>query len=164
MAQIRYSVCLGGQWLLVLPLPSAGIHQAFQELQNSAIEQRVAFAEIFNRVAFLHRFVVGESNALYSVFFHLLSGVTALLLTSSQRTARARWEKTEQAHKMPLIVLSSPFKMTGSDKCRWMIQAFLEGIHKCISWCNKKWYKMFSLFLLSFMSCPGLRCLRWAVI
>ncbi|KAG8129846.1 hypothetical protein E2320_016586 [Naja naja] len=66
------------------------IHQAFQELQNSAIEQRVAFAEIFNRVAFLHRFVVGESNALYSVFFHLLSGVTALLLTSSQRTARAR--------------------------------------------------------------------------
>ncbi|XP_034290002.1 uncharacterized protein LOC117675465 isoform X1 [Pantherophis guttatus] len=69
---------------------SQGIHQAFQELQNSAIEQRMAFAEIFNRVAFLHRFVVGESNALYSIFFHLLSGVTALLLTSSQRTARAR--------------------------------------------------------------------------
>ncbi|XP_032065053.1 protein GAMETE EXPRESSED 1-like isoform X2 [Thamnophis elegans] len=69
---------------------SQGIHQAFQELQNSAMEQRVAFAEIFSRVAFLHRFVVGESNALYSVFFHLLSGVTALLLTSSQRTAKAR--------------------------------------------------------------------------
>ncbi|XP_070597397.1 uncharacterized protein [Erythrolamprus reginae] len=69
---------------------SQGIHQAFQELQNSAIEQRMAFAEIFNRVAFLHRFVVGESNALYSIFFHLLSSVTALLLTSSQRTARAR--------------------------------------------------------------------------
>ncbi|XP_063150236.1 uncharacterized protein LOC134490847 isoform X2 [Candoia aspera] len=69
---------------------SQGIHQAFQELQNSAIEQRVAFAEIFNRVAFLHRFVVGESSALYSVFFHLLSGVTTLLLTSSQRTAGAR--------------------------------------------------------------------------
>ncbi|XP_013926651.1 PREDICTED: uncharacterized protein LOC106552812 [Thamnophis sirtalis] len=69
---------------------SQGIYQAFQELQNSAIEQRVAFAEIFSRVAFLHRFVVGESNALYSVFFHLLSAVTALLLTSSQRTAKAR--------------------------------------------------------------------------
>ncbi|XP_025025318.1 uncharacterized protein LOC103048400 isoform X1 [Python bivittatus] len=69
---------------------SQGMHQAFQELQNSAIEQRVAFAEIFNRVAFLHRFVVGESNALYSVFFHLLSGVTILLLTSSQQTAGAR--------------------------------------------------------------------------
>ncbi|KAM6475752.1 uncharacterized protein PHA67_007776 isoform 6-T6 [Liasis olivaceus] len=69
---------------------SQGMHQAFQELQNSAIEQQVAFAEIFNRVAFLHRFVVGESNALYSVFFHLLSGVTILLLTSSQRTAGAR--------------------------------------------------------------------------
>ncbi|KAM3845602.1 uncharacterized protein M6D78_003256 isoform 2-T2 [Vipera latastei] len=69
---------------------SQGIQQAFRELQNSAIEQQVAFAEIFNRVTFLHRFVVGESNALYSVFFHLLSGVSALLLTSSQRTARAR--------------------------------------------------------------------------
>ncbi|XP_066470434.1 uncharacterized protein [Tiliqua scincoides] len=70
---------------------SRGIRQAFQELQDSAVEQRVAFAEIFNRVAFLHHFVVGESNALYSVFFHLLSGAASLLLTSSQRTAGARF-------------------------------------------------------------------------
>ncbi|XP_053154904.1 uncharacterized protein LOC128346056 isoform X2 [Hemicordylus capensis] len=70
---------------------SQGVRQAFQELQDSAVEQRVAFAEIFNRVAFLHRFVVGESNALYSVFFHLLGGAASLVLTSSQRTAGARF-------------------------------------------------------------------------
>ncbi|KAJ6655348.1 hypothetical protein lerEdw1_005540 [Lerista edwardsae] len=70
---------------------SQGIRQAFQELQDSAVEQRVTFAEIFNRVAFLHHFVVGESNALYSVFFHLLSGAASLVLTSSQRTAGARF-------------------------------------------------------------------------
>ncbi|XP_025025321.1 uncharacterized protein LOC103048400 isoform X3 [Python bivittatus] len=84
---IFYTMRLGSSKLKIL---CTGMHQAFQELQNSAIEQRVAFAEIFNRVAFLHRFVVGESNALYSVFFHLLSGVTILLLTSSQQTAGAR--------------------------------------------------------------------------
>ncbi|XP_060125114.1 uncharacterized protein LOC118075349 [Zootoca vivipara] len=70
---------------------SQGVRQAFQELQDSAFEQRVAFAEIFNRVTFLHRFVVGESSALYSVFFHLLSGAASLVLTSSQWTAGARF-------------------------------------------------------------------------
>ncbi|XP_028568025.2 uncharacterized protein LOC114587638 [Podarcis muralis] len=70
---------------------SQGVRQAFQELQDSAFEQRVAFAEIFNRVTFLHRFVVGESSALYSIFFHLLSGAASLVLTSSQRTAGARF-------------------------------------------------------------------------
>ncbi|XP_033029709.1 uncharacterized protein LOC117061134 [Lacerta agilis] len=75
---------------------SQGVRQAFQELQDSAVEQRVAFAEIFNRVAFLHRFVIGESSALYSVFFHLLSGAASLVLTSSQLTARARF---------PLLIL-----------------------------------------------------------
>ncbi|XP_060619266.2 uncharacterized protein [Anolis sagrei] len=70
---------------------SKGVRQAFQELQDSALEQRVAFAEIFNRVTFLHRFVVGESSALYSLFFHLLSGIASLVLTSCQRTSGARF-------------------------------------------------------------------------
>ncbi|XP_062975028.1 uncharacterized protein LOC134393929 [Elgaria multicarinata webbii] len=70
---------------------SLGLRQAFQELQDSAVEQRVTFAEIFNRVSFLHRFIVGESNALYSIFFHLLSGAASLVLSSSQRTAGARF-------------------------------------------------------------------------
>ncbi|XP_048343799.1 uncharacterized protein LOC125428150 isoform X1 [Sphaerodactylus townsendi] len=75
----------------VLQDSSQGIRQAFQDLQNSAVEQRVVFAEIFNHVAFLHRFVVGKSNAVYSVLFHLLSVVAVLTLTSSQRTSGARF-------------------------------------------------------------------------
>ncbi|KAJ7317484.1 hypothetical protein JRQ81_003646 [Phrynocephalus forsythii] len=70
---------------------SQGVRRAFQELQDSASEQRLAFAEIFNRVAFLHQFIVGESNALYSVFFHILSGAASLVLTSCPRTAGARF-------------------------------------------------------------------------
>ncbi|XP_042307512.1 uncharacterized protein LOC121922319 isoform X2 [Sceloporus undulatus] len=75
----------------VLHDSSQGIRQAFQALQDSATEQRVAFAEIFNRVAFLQRFVVGESNAIYSLFFNLLSGAASLVLTSCQRTSGARF-------------------------------------------------------------------------
>ncbi|XP_062827281.1 uncharacterized protein LOC100565946 isoform X3 [Anolis carolinensis] len=67
------------------------VRQTFQELQDSALEQRVVFAEIFNRVTFLHRFVVGESSALYSLLFHILSGIASLVLTSCQRTSGARF-------------------------------------------------------------------------
>ncbi|XP_054859943.1 uncharacterized protein LOC129346619 isoform X2 [Eublepharis macularius] len=69
---------------------SQGVRQAFRDLQDSAGEQRVVFAEIFNHVAFLHRFVVGKSSAVYSVLFHLLSVAAVLVLTSSQRTSGAR--------------------------------------------------------------------------
>ncbi|XP_060109244.1 protein brambleberry-like [Heteronotia binoei] len=70
---------------------SQGVRQAFQDLQESSVEQRVVFAEIFNHVAFLHRFVVGKSNAVYSVLFHLMSVAVVLALTSSQRTSGARF-------------------------------------------------------------------------
>nr|XP_003215779.2 PREDICTED: uncharacterized protein LOC100565946 isoform X1 [Anolis carolinensis] len=70
---------------------SKDVRQTFQELQDSALEQRVVFAEIFNRVTFLHRFVVGESSALYSLLFHILSGIASLVLTSCQRTSGARF-------------------------------------------------------------------------
>ncbi|XP_077185717.1 uncharacterized protein LOC143833586 isoform X2 [Paroedura picta] len=70
---------------------SQGIRQAFHDLQDSAVEQRVVFAEIFNHVAFLHHFVVGKSNAVYSILFHFVSLAVVLALTSSQRTSGARF-------------------------------------------------------------------------
>ncbi|XP_039366349.1 uncharacterized protein LOC120388533 isoform X3 [Mauremys reevesii] len=69
---------------------SRGVREAFQDMQEAAGRQRLAFAEIVNRLSFLHRFLVGESQALGSFLYHLLTGSTALLLTSSQRTAGAR--------------------------------------------------------------------------
>ncbi|XP_065427301.1 uncharacterized protein LOC112060681 isoform X2 [Chrysemys picta bellii] len=69
---------------------SRGVREAFQDMQEVAGRQRLAFAEIVNRLSFLHHFLVGESQALGSFLYHLLTGSTALLLTSSQRTAGAR--------------------------------------------------------------------------
>ncbi|XP_050783262.1 uncharacterized protein LOC127036410 isoform X1 [Gopherus flavomarginatus] len=69
---------------------SRGVQEAFQDMQEAAGRQRLAFAEIMNHLSFLHRFLVGESQALGSFLYHLLTGSTALLLTCSQRTAGAR--------------------------------------------------------------------------
>ncbi|XP_048688988.2 uncharacterized protein LOC125628175 isoform X2 [Caretta caretta] len=69
---------------------SRGVREAFRDMQEVAGRQRLAFAEIVNRLSFLHRFLVGESQALGSFLYHLLTGSAALLLTSSQRTAGAR--------------------------------------------------------------------------
>ncbi|XP_067408449.1 uncharacterized protein [Emydura macquarii macquarii] len=69
---------------------SRGVREAFQDMQESAGRQRLAFAEMVNRLSFLHRFLVGESQALGTFLYHLLTSSAALLLTSSQRTAGAR--------------------------------------------------------------------------
>ncbi|KAM8934254.1 uncharacterized protein RCH25_004696 [Pelodytes ibericus] len=67
-----------------------GMKQAFEEMEQSATEQRVLFSEIFNRITFLHQFVVGESNSLYSFLYNLMACAAVFLLTSTQRTAGAR--------------------------------------------------------------------------
>ncbi|XP_018416202.1 PREDICTED: protein brambleberry-like [Nanorana parkeri] len=69
---------------------STGVRQAFEEMQQSATEQRVLFSEIFNRITYLHQFVVGESNTLYSFLYNLVGCAAAYLLTSTQRTSGAR--------------------------------------------------------------------------
>nr|XP_033777576.1 protein brambleberry-like isoform X2 [Geotrypetes seraphini] len=67
-----------------------GIKQAFQDMQQATTEQRLLFAEIFNRVTYLQQFVVGESSLLYSFLYSLLASVAAFLFTSTKRTAGAR--------------------------------------------------------------------------
>ncbi|KAM4697049.1 uncharacterized protein WCC33_015739 [Rhinophrynus dorsalis] len=67
-----------------------GVKQVFQEMQQSASEQRVLFSEIFNRITYLHQFVVGESNSLYSFLYNLMACGAVFLLTSTQRTSGAR--------------------------------------------------------------------------
>ncbi|XP_075691347.1 uncharacterized protein LOC142659274 isoform X2 [Rhinoderma darwinii] len=67
-----------------------GVRQAFEEMQQSASEQRLLFSEIFNRITYLHQFVVGESNTLYSFLYNLMGCGAAFLVTSTQRTACAR--------------------------------------------------------------------------
>ncbi|KAL2103453.1 hypothetical protein ACEWY4_000321 [Coilia grayii] len=68
-----------------------GMRNIFEEMSSSVHEQQVAFAEIFNRVAFLQSFIMSESHTLSSVLYNTLAFIAAFLLTSAQRISRARF-------------------------------------------------------------------------
>ncbi len=69
----------------------SGLKAVFAEMRHSAQEQHVAFAEIFNRVAFLQSFIMSETHTFSSLFYNALGFVASFLLTSVRRTAGARW-------------------------------------------------------------------------
>ncbi|XP_067833891.1 uncharacterized protein [Heptranchias perlo] len=71
-------------------LRTQGVRQVFREMQESTTEQRLIFAEIFQRLSYLHQFVMVESTAFYSILYNLLAFAVAVLLTSTPRTAGAR--------------------------------------------------------------------------
>uniref|UniRef100_A0A8C7NLI8 Protein brambleberry n=1 Tax=Oncorhynchus mykiss TaxID=8022 RepID=A0A8C7NLI8_ONCMY len=68
-----------------------GIRAVFDEMRLSTQEQQVAFAEIFNRVTFLQSFIMSESHTLTSLLYNSLGFLAAFFLTSTQRTAPARF-------------------------------------------------------------------------
>ncbi|XP_041953795.1 uncharacterized protein LOC121713329 [Alosa sapidissima] len=68
-----------------------GMRNIFEEMSSSVREQQVAFAEIFNRVAFLQSFIMSESHTLSCVLYNSLAFIAAFLLTSAQRISRARF-------------------------------------------------------------------------
>ncbi|XP_055024054.2 uncharacterized protein [Misgurnus anguillicaudatus] len=68
-----------------------GLRDVFAEMRHSAQEQQVAFAEIFNRVAFLQSFIMSETHTFSSLFYNALGIVASFFLTSMQRTAGARF-------------------------------------------------------------------------
>ncbi|XP_056121239.1 uncharacterized protein LOC130099542 isoform X1 [Rhinichthys klamathensis goyatoka] len=68
-----------------------GLKDVFAEMRHSAQEQQVAFAEIFNRVAFLQSFIMSETHTFSSLFYNALGFGASYLLTSVRRTAGARF-------------------------------------------------------------------------
>ncbi|XP_051964169.1 uncharacterized protein LOC127630594 [Xyrauchen texanus] len=68
-----------------------GLRDVFAEMRHSAQEQQVAFAEIFNRVAFLQSFIMSETHTFSSLFYNALGFGASFFLTSVQRTAGARF-------------------------------------------------------------------------
>ncbi|XP_007245898.2 uncharacterized protein LOC103030869 [Astyanax mexicanus] len=67
-----------------------GLRDVFAEMRLSVQEQQVAFAEIFNRMAFLQSFIMSESHTLSSLFYNALAFCASFLLTSTRRTSGAR--------------------------------------------------------------------------
>ncbi|XP_028820754.1 uncharacterized protein LOC114797879 [Denticeps clupeoides] len=68
-----------------------GMRDVFAEMSHSVKEQQIAFAEIFNRVAFLQSFIMSESHTLTCALYNSLAFCAAFFLTSARRTSRARF-------------------------------------------------------------------------
>ncbi|KAF7695666.1 uncharacterized protein LOC124399499 isoform X1 [Silurus meridionalis] len=68
-----------------------GLRDVFAEMKHSVQEQQVAFAEIFNRVAFLQSFIVSESHTFSSLLYNALGFCASFLLTATRRTSGARF-------------------------------------------------------------------------
>ncbi|KAL4646275.1 hypothetical protein GN956_G9894 [Arapaima gigas] len=80
----------GEELKLTLHESTQGVRQVFEEIQESAREQQLAFSEIFSRVAFLQSFIMSESHTLSSLLYNALGLCAAFLATSTKRTAGAR--------------------------------------------------------------------------
>lgn len=62
----------------------------FSELSSVSKDQQVALSELFHRVSFLQSFLLTEAHSLSSICYNAAALCTAYLLTSTQRSSRAR--------------------------------------------------------------------------
>ncbi|XP_031149040.1 uncharacterized protein LOC116045517 isoform X1 [Sander lucioperca] len=67
-----------------------GLRSVFSELSSASRGQQVALSELFNRVSFLQSFLLMEAHSLSSCCYNAAALCTAFLLTSTQRSSRAR--------------------------------------------------------------------------
>ncbi|XP_044066892.1 uncharacterized protein LOC122882959 isoform X3 [Siniperca chuatsi] len=67
-----------------------GLRSVFSELSSVSREQQVALSELFNRVSFLQSFLLMEAHSLSSCCYNAAALCTSFLLTSTQRSSRAR--------------------------------------------------------------------------
>ncbi|XP_073326103.1 uncharacterized protein [Pagrus major] len=67
-----------------------GLRAVFSELSSVSRAQQVALSELFNRVSFLQSFLLTEANCLSSICYNAAALCTSYLLTSTQRSSRAR--------------------------------------------------------------------------
>lgn len=67
------------------------IHSMFDEFRNTTSEQRTLINDMFNKISHLQSMVIGEFTGFYSVVYYALMLVVSYLLTSTHRTASARF-------------------------------------------------------------------------
>uniref|UniRef100_A0A3Q3S4X7 Uncharacterized protein n=1 Tax=Mastacembelus armatus TaxID=205130 RepID=A0A3Q3S4X7_9TELE len=80
----------GEQLRVTLKDSTQGLQAVFSELSSVSREQQVALSELFNRVSFLQSFLLMEAHSLSSCCYNAAALCTAFLLTSTQRSSRAR--------------------------------------------------------------------------
>ncbi|XP_040908619.1 uncharacterized protein LOC121191518 [Toxotes jaculatrix] len=80
----------GEELRLTLKDSTQGLRAVFSELSSVSREQQVALSELFNRVSFLQSFLMMEAHSLSSCCYNAAALCTSFLLTSTQRSSRAR--------------------------------------------------------------------------
>ncbi|XP_058497944.1 uncharacterized protein LOC131468088 isoform X2 [Solea solea] len=89
--QAQQEILTNGEELrLTLRDSTEGLRTVFSELSSSSREQQVALSELFNRVSFLHSFLLMESHSVSSCCYNAAALCAAFLLTATQRSSRAR--------------------------------------------------------------------------
>uniref|UniRef100_A0A673AAT2 Uncharacterized protein n=1 Tax=Sphaeramia orbicularis TaxID=375764 RepID=A0A673AAT2_9TELE len=68
-----------------------GLRSIFLELSSVSREQQVALSELFNRVSFLQSFLMVEAHSMSSCLYNAAALCASFLLTSTQRSSRARY-------------------------------------------------------------------------
>ncbi|XP_078677052.1 uncharacterized protein LOC144913860 isoform X2 [Branchiostoma floridae x Branchiostoma belcheri] len=67
------------------------VQAAFDQMKQSAREQRALFGEVFGRIEDLQAMVLGEFTGFYTLVFITLSAIIIYMLTSTPRTSSARF-------------------------------------------------------------------------
>ncbi|KAG7220396.1 hypothetical protein INR49_018234 [Caranx melampygus] len=89
--QAQQEILNNGEELKVtLKDSTQGLRAVFSELSSVSREQQVALSELFNRVSFLQSFLMMEAHSLSSCCYNAAALCTVFLLTSTQRSSRAR--------------------------------------------------------------------------
>ncbi|XP_018542979.1 uncharacterized protein LOC108890564 isoform X2 [Lates calcarifer] len=89
--QAQQEILTNGEELRVTLRDSTqGLRAVFSELSSVSREQQVALSELFNRVSFLQSFLLMETHSLSSCCYNAAALCAAFLLTSTQRSSRAR--------------------------------------------------------------------------
>ncbi|XP_069033855.1 uncharacterized protein [Embiotoca jacksoni] len=84
-----------------------GLRSVFSELSSVSREQQVALSELFNRVSFLQSFLLMEAHSLSSCCYNAAALCTSFLITSTQRSSRAR-TPTHGQYAHPRLTRDSP--------------------------------------------------------
>ncbi|KAM8862501.1 uncharacterized protein AB9W97_017832 isoform 3-T4 [Spinachia spinachia] len=80
----------GDELRITLRDSTQGLRVVFSELSAASTEQQVALSELFNRVSFLQSFLLMEAQSLSSCCYNAAALCTSFLVTSTQRSSRAR--------------------------------------------------------------------------
>ncbi|XP_066283876.1 uncharacterized protein [Branchiostoma lanceolatum] len=67
------------------------VQAAFDQMRQSAREQKALFGEVFGRIEDLQAMVLGEFTGFYTLVFITLSAIIIYMLTSTPRTSSARF-------------------------------------------------------------------------